>query len=114
MSVPFVHNNETIELTNIPRYWAINPANNTTMEWYDRTESGYDLEFVLSCRDTHPIQELAYDTCLRQIIESRLPTRCQTTVTSISPVFVRPLRGNLWISSSSELLDCFGYRKLSI
>ena len=111
LSVPFVHNNETIELTNIPRYWAINPGNNTTMEWYDRTESGCELEFVLSCRDTPPIQKLAHDTCLGQIIESILPTRCQTTVTSISSVFVRQLRDNLWINSSSEPLDCFRLSK---
>ena len=50
LAVPFFHNNESIQLFQIPRYWAINPTDNTTMEWNDPEESGCDLQLITSCR----------------------------------------------------------------
>lgn len=106
LAVPFVYKNETIQLTRIPRYWAINLADNTTIEWYNSEESSCDFEFMPSCPDTPPLQKLSSDTCLGQILNGSLPFSCQTTATSVPPVYLRQLRDNLWITSSSKRLDC--------
>jgi hypothetical protein len=106
LAVPFVHNNETIQLAHIPRYWAINPADNTTMEWYDSEESGCDLQLMSCCRDTPPLQKLSHDTCLGQIMNICPLSRCQATVAPLSIFFLRQLRDNFWVSSSSESLHC--------
>lgn len=111
LTVPFSHKNETIQLTHIPRYWAINPADNTTMEWYDPEDSKCNFELMTSCHDTPPLQKLSDDTCLGQIIIGSLPSTCQTMVTPVSPVFLRQLRDNFWVSSSSEPLDCLNLTK---
>jgi hypothetical protein len=106
VTIPFFHENETIQLAQTPRYWAINPANNTTMEWHDPEESGCDLQLMTSCRDTPPIRTISKDTCLDQIIE-RLPlSRCQTTPVPPAKYFLRQLRDNFWITSSSESMHC--------
>ncbi|CAF4703748.1 unnamed protein product, partial [Rotaria socialis] len=89
LTIPFFHENETIELAQIPRYWAINSINNTTMEWYHPQEFGCDLRLMTSCRDTPPIRTISNDTCLNQIIE-RLPlSRCQTAPIPAAKYFVR-------------------------
>ncbi|CAF4801435.1 unnamed protein product [Rotaria socialis] len=72
LKIPFFHENETIELAQMPRHWAINSINNTTMEWHHPEESGCDLRLMTSCRDTPPIRTISKDTCLNQITE-RLP-----------------------------------------
>ncbi|CAF3304957.1 unnamed protein product [Rotaria socialis] len=106
LTIPFFHENETIELAQIPRYWAINSINNTTMEWHHPQEFGCDLRLMTSCRDTPPIRTISNDTCLNQIIE-RLPlSRCQTAPIPGAKYFVRQLRDNFWVTSSSELLHC--------
>ncbi|CAF1477661.1 unnamed protein product, partial [Rotaria magnacalcarata] len=106
LTVPFFHENETIELAQIPRYWAINSINNTTMEWHHPQEFWCDLRLMTSCRDTPPIRTISNDTCLNQIIE-RLPlSRCQTAPIPAAKYFVRQLRDNFWVTSSSESLHC--------
>ncbi|CAF3371324.1 unnamed protein product [Rotaria socialis] len=106
LTIPFFHENETIELAQIPRYWAINSINNTTMEWHHPQEFGCDLRLMTSCRDTPPIRTISNDTCLNQIIE-RLPlSRCQTAPIPAAKYFVRQLRDNFWVTSSSESLHC--------
>ncbi|CAF1327922.1 unnamed protein product [Adineta steineri] len=72
LAVPFFYKNQTLQLTQIPRYWAINPTNNMTMEWHDPHESGCDLQLMTSCRDTPPIQTMPEETCLETW--SPLPT----------------------------------------
>ncbi|CAF4909463.1 unnamed protein product [Rotaria socialis] len=106
LTIPFFHENETIELAQIPRYWAMNSINNTTMEWHHPQEFGCDLRLMTSCRDTPPIRTISNDTCLNQIIE-RLPlSRCQTAPIPAAKYFVRQLRDNFWVTSSSESLHC--------
>lgn len=106
LAVPFVHNNESIQLTHIPQYWAINPVDNTTMEWYDSEESGCDFQLIPSCRDTPPLKKLSHDTCLGQIVSRYPVSRCEIIIIPFSSGFVRQLRENLWISSSSESFEC--------
>jgi hypothetical protein len=43
LAISFFHKNQTMQLAQIPRYWAINSVDNTTMEWHDPQESGCDL-----------------------------------------------------------------------
>ncbi|CAM4832609.1 unnamed protein product [Rotaria magnacalcarata] len=64
LTIPFFHENETIELAQIPRYWTINSINNTTMEWHHPQEFGCDLRLMTSCCDTPPIRTISNDTCL--------------------------------------------------
>ena len=104
--MPFFHNNKTIQLAQIPRYWAINPDDNTIMEWNDPEESGCDLQLMTSCRDTPPIQTLSQETCFGQIIGSLPLSSCQTTLVPRLPFFLRQLRDNLWVTSSLESLHC--------
>lgn len=106
LAAPFVYNKEIIQLTHIPRYWAINLVDNTTMEWYDSKGFECDLRSMLYCRDTPPIQKLSQKTCLGQIIGRHPLSTCLTTATSSSVSFLRQLGDNLWISSSSEPLHC--------
>ena len=106
LTIPFFHDNETIEIAGIPRYWAINPANNTTMEWHNSAESGCNLQLMITCRDTPPIRTISNDTCFDQII-GRLPlSRCQTIQVPTSKYFVRPLRDNFYITSSPASVHC--------
>ena len=106
ISIPFFHANETIQLAHLPQYWAINPISNVTMEWHKSEESGCDLGLMPSCRNTPPIRTISADTCLDQIIE-RLPlSKCQTTTVSTEKYFIRQLRDNLWITSSSAPIHC--------
>ncbi|CAF3560206.1 unnamed protein product [Rotaria socialis] len=46
LTMPYLHKNRTIQLSHIPRYWAISPTDNTTMEWHDPEESGRNLQLV--------------------------------------------------------------------
>ncbi|CAF4062573.1 unnamed protein product [Adineta steineri] len=85
---------------------AINPADNTTMECHDPQESGCDLQLMTSCRDTPPIQTISQETCLGQILGSLPLSICETIVLPPAKFFVRPLRDNLYVTSSSEPLHC--------
>ena len=100
------YKNETFQLTGIPRYWALNPSDNTTMEWHDSQESGCDLQLMTSCRDTPPIHTISKDTCFGQIIENLPLSRCGTISVLPSTFFLRSLRDNLWIISSPRSLYC--------
>jgi hypothetical protein len=106
VTIPFYHANEVIELVQIPRYWGIDPANNTTMEWYNRDESDCDIQLMTSCRNNPPIRTISEDTCLGEIIESVPLSKCQTTPVPADKYFIRQLRDNLWITSSSKPIHC--------
>ncbi|CAF3157799.1 unnamed protein product [Rotaria sp. Silwood2] len=106
VTIPLFHENEAIQLTQIPRYWAINPANNITMEWHNPEESGCDLQLMTSCRDTPHMRRISKDTCLDQIIEKLPLSKCQTIPVPTANYFVRHLRDNFWITSSSESVHC--------
>lgn len=106
LAIPFYHNNQTIQLAGIPRYWAINPTDNTTMEWHDPEGSGCDLQLMTSCRDSPAIQMMTPDTCLGQITGNLPISNCQTTSAPRLPLFLRQLRDNLWVASSPEPLHC--------
>ncbi|CAF1385525.1 unnamed protein product [Rotaria magnacalcarata] len=106
LTIPFFHENETIELTRIPRYWAINQVDNTTIEWHHPEESGCDLRLMTSCRDTPPIRTISKDTCLDEIIAKFPLSRCQTTSIPAAKYFLRQLRDNFWITSSPKSLHC--------
>ena len=106
LTIPFFHENETIQIAGIPRYWAINPADNTTMEWHHPDEFGCNLQLMTSCRDTPPIRTISNDTCFGEII-ARLPlSKCQTTPVPTSKYFLEQLRDNFWITSSPESIHC--------
>ncbi|CAF1281173.1 unnamed protein product [Adineta steineri] len=88
VAIPFFHNNQTLQLTQIPRYWVINPTDNTTMEWHDPQESGCDLQLMTSCRDTPPIQTMWQEICLSQISGSLPLSICQTIILPSAQFFV--------------------------
>jgi hypothetical protein len=111
LGASFVYGNEVIQLTHIPRYWAINLVNNTTMEWYHSEESEYVLQFMPSCRDTPPLRKLSNNTCLGQIMGRHQLSRCLKTAIPLSVGFLRQLRDNIWISSSLEPLHCIRISK---
>ncbi|CAF1058595.1 unnamed protein product [Adineta steineri] len=106
LAVPFFYKNQTLQLTQIPRYWAINPTNNMTMKWHDPQEFGCDLQLMTSCRDTLPIQTMSQETCLGRILESLPLSICQTIVLPPSQYFVQQLRDNLYVTSSPKSLYC--------
>ena len=106
LAIPFSHENETIQLAHIPKYWAINSADNTTIEWHDPQESGCDLQLMTSCRDTPPLRSISNDTCFGQIIRNLPLSSCQTAPVPSSAFFLRQLRDNLWVTSSLNSLYC--------
>ena len=106
ITIPFFHENETIQLAQIPRYWAINPTDNVTIEWHDPEESGCYFELMTSCRDTPPFRTISKDTCFDQIVRDLPLTKCQTTQVPSSNIFLRQLKDNIWITSSPELMHC--------
>ncbi len=106
VTIPFYHADEVIELVQIPRYWGIDLANNTTMEWHNREESGCDLQLMTSCRDNPHIRTISKDTCLDEIIENLPLSKCQTTPVPADKYFIQQLRDNLWITSSSKPIHC--------
>lgn len=106
LSVPFFHENETIQLAHIPRYWGINPTTNNTIEWQNPQEHGCDLRYMTSCRDTPAIRKISRDTCFHEIVATRPLSKCHTIPVPIDENFVQHLRDNLWITSSSKPLHC--------
>lgn len=106
IAIPFFHGNETIQLAQIPRYWAMNPADNVTIEWHDPEESGCYFELMTSCRDTPPFRPISKDTCFDQIVRDLPLTKCQTIQVPSSNIFLRQLKDNIWISSSPESMHC--------
>jgi hypothetical protein len=106
VTIPFFHENETIELAQIPKYWAINPENNTTMQWSTAQESKCNLQQMISCRDTPPIRTISKDTCLDQIVGRSPLSRCDTTSVITEKFFLRQLRDNFWITSSPNPINC--------
>ncbi|CAF4441514.1 unnamed protein product, partial [Rotaria magnacalcarata] len=104
LTMPYLHKNQTIQLSHIPRYWAINPTDNTTMEWHDPEESGCNLQLMTSCRDSPPLRTISKDSCLGQIIGSLPLSNCHAKYVSHSRVFVRQLTDNIWVTSSPESL----------
>lgn len=113
LAIPFFHKNETIQLTQIPRYWAINLADNITIEWHDAEESGCYFEMMTSCRDTPPFRTISKDTCFDQIVRDLPLTRCQTIPVPSSKFFLRQLKDNIWITSSPESMHCLKMPKTS-
>lgn len=105
-AISFFHNNQTMRLAHMPRYWAINPADNTTMEWHNPEESGCDLQLMTSCRDTPAIHTMSEETCLGQIIGNLPRSSCQTTLVPHLPFFLQQLAQNLWVTSSLESIHC--------
>ncbi|CAF3428528.1 unnamed protein product [Rotaria socialis] len=110
--MPYLHKNRTIQLSHIPRYWEINPTDNTTMEWHDPEESGCNLQLMTSCRDTPPLRTISKDSCLGQIIGSLPLFSCHAKYVSHFGVFVRQLTDNVWVTSSSESLHCLKIPKI--
>ena len=106
VTIPFFHKNETIELAQIPQYWAINAANKTTMQWQSMGESGCDLQQITLCRDTPPIRTISKDTCLDQIIRKLPLSICDTISVPTEKIFIRQLKDNLWITSSAKSMHC--------
>lgn len=106
LAIPFFRHNETVQLAGIPKYWAINLANNSTIEWDEPTGFACDLQLMTTCRDTPPIRKLLNHTCFDQIMGNHAPSKCYTTVASMNSYFVQQLRSNLWITSSPASLHC--------
>jgi hypothetical protein len=106
LAIPFFHQNETIQLAQMPRYWAINPNDNTTIEWYDFEESGCELQLMTTCRDTPPFRTILNDTCFDQIVGGLALTKCRTTSIPRALFFLQKLRDNLWIVSSPKSINC--------
>ncbi|CAF3336292.1 unnamed protein product [Rotaria socialis] len=88
LTMPYLHKNRTIQLSHIPRYWEINPTDNTTMEWHDPEESGCNLQLMTSYRDTPPLRTISKDSCLGQIIGSLPLFSCHAKYVSHFGVFV--------------------------
>ncbi|CAF0733316.1 unnamed protein product [Adineta steineri] len=106
VTVPIFQENEAIQLAGIPRYWAINLANNMTIEWHNPEESGCDLRIMPSCRDTPPFRKISKDTCLNQILEMLPLSKCETKSFPADKYFLQQLRDNLWITSSRKPIHC--------
>ncbi|CAF1480099.1 unnamed protein product [Adineta ricciae] len=106
LPIPFFYQNETIQLAQVPRYWAINLVDNSTMEWNNPEESGCNLQIMTSCRSTPPIQSISEKTCFGQIIKGLPLLDCHVTFVPPAPFFLRQLRDNLWVTSSSEPFHC--------
>ncbi|CAF1311455.1 unnamed protein product [Adineta ricciae] len=106
VKTPLIHGNEAFQLGEVPTYWAINPINNFTIEWQNPHESECDFRFMTSCRDTPPFHQTPRNTCLDQILRKLPLSMCQTTSIPAPKYFVRQLRGNVWIASSSEPIHC--------
>lgn len=106
LAIPFFHENETIQLANMPRYWAINPADNNTIEWHDPQEFGCELQLMATCRDTPPFRKISKDTCFDQIVGGLPLTKCQTEPAPHAPFFLQQLRDNFWIVSSPVSMHC--------
>lgn len=106
VTIPFFYENKTMQLAHVPRYWAINPVDNTTMEWHEADQSGCNLQLMTTCRDTPPIRTFSKDSCLDQIMEGLPISKCGTTLIPTSPYFIRSLRDNLWITSSPRPMHC--------
>lgn len=113
VAVPFIYKNESLQLTGIPQYWAINPINNTTMEWYKPEESGCSLQLMTTCRDTPPIYSMTKDSCVSQIL-NRLPiSNCHSKSNLNQPsLFIERLTEQFWIISSSKLMQCLKISKI--
>jgi hypothetical protein len=106
ITTPFTHEGETLQLTQIPMYLAVNPLNNVTIEWYDRENLGCDFYLMTTCRDTPPFRSLSNNTCLGQIVGGSPLSKCLTTSIPPAPFFLKQLRNNLWITSSPQPLHC--------
>ena len=106
LTTPFIHDNQTLQLAEIPRYLAIDPSKNVTIEWHDQTDSTCDFSVMTTCRSTPPFRSLSAATCLGQILNGLPLSKCATTPVSPSPFFLRQLRDNLWVTSSSQPLHC--------
>ena len=106
ITTPFLHENETLQLAQIPRHLAVNPSNNITIEWYEQDDLGCDFTSMTTCRDTPPFRSLIDSTCLGQILGGLPLSQCLTTSVPAAPFFLKQLRDNLWITSSPQPLHC--------
>jgi hypothetical protein len=106
LTIPFFHENETIQLAHMPHYWAINPKDNTTIEWHDREESRCELQLMTTCCDTPPFRTISKDSCFDQIVGGLTLTKCQTMPIPRESFFLRQLRDNFWITSSHKPMHC--------
>lgn len=113
LAVPFYYNNESLQLSEMPQYWAINPRDNTTIEWYKPDEFGCNLQLMTTCRDTPPVRSIKQDTCLGQIIRNDYPlSTCHIKSISQLTVFIQQLSENLWIISSRQPIHCLKTAKI--
>lgn len=104
--IPFFHENETLQLSQLPRYFAIQPSNNITIEWYDHDDLGCDFRLMTTCRNTPPFRFMSDASCLGQILNGLPLSRCHMAPVPSSPFFLRQLHDNLWITSSLQSLHC--------
>ncbi|CAF1221031.1 unnamed protein product [Rotaria magnacalcarata] len=106
LTVPFFHHNQSLQLSDMPQYWAINPVYDTTLEWYQPEEYGCNLQLMTTCRDTPPLRTITQDTCLGQILNQLPLTNCHMKSTSPMPFFLQQLTQNVWIVSAPRPIHC--------
>ena len=106
ITIPFLHENETLQLSHIPQHIAVEPLNNITIEWYEHDEVECNFNSMTTCRDTPPYRSLSNDTCIGQILGGYHLSKCFTSSVPPSPFFLKRLRDNLWVTSSSQPLHC--------
>ncbi|CAF1691121.1 unnamed protein product, partial [Adineta ricciae] len=59
-----------------------------------------------SCQSSPPIQSILDKTSFGQIMKGLPLLDCQVTFVPPAPFFLRQLRDNLWVTSSSEPFHC--------
>ena len=106
VTVPLLQENGAVQLAELPKYWAINPARNLTIEWNNPEESRCDLGLMTSCRDTPPFRKISKDTCIDQIMKKVSLSKCHITSIPTSEYFLRRLKDNLWVTSSLKPMRC--------
>jgi len=106
VTIPFFHQNKTLELSHIPHYWAINPVENSTMQWHNPKDSGCDFHTMITCRDTPPIRAFSEHVCIDEIVQRQALSGCQTSIIRTADYFLRQLKDNFWITSSPKPIEC--------
>lgn len=106
ITTPFLHATETLQLSHVPRYFAIDPSNNTTIEWSESDDTNCDFTLMTTCRDTPPFRVLSNTSCLGQILHGLPLSKCFMITIPPSPFYLRQVHDNLWVTSSPQSLHC--------
>ena len=105
---PFLHNENIVQLAQMPAYVGINQKSNVTMTWTTEDSSSCIFDVITTCRHTPAEKKLeSEDRCLQQILTGTNLTNCRIEPSTTNLPHIEQIQNGQWlISTNNSYLHC--------